>query len=398
MWEFFLIQSLKKFIVKGRLIIRFANGNVQEFGEETGKPIVVSLVSKNLPTKLTINPELTLGEAYSHGNLVIENDDLFGFLKILAINATAQQNHLLTKIVKLRQNAFRNFIQKNKLLGAKSNVAHHYDLSPALYEMFLDKDKNYSCAYFQSDEDTLEEAQQNKKNHIAKKLMLKPNMRVLDIGCGWGGMSLFLARKYGVNVLGITLSKEQKIVCEHRAEEEGLSQKVEFKLMDYREDVGKFDRVVSIGMFEHVGAPNYNRYFKEIVQKLSDNGIALIHTIGRSTPPGGTNPWINKYIFPGGYIPAMSEVLESLEKHNFYVTDIEVLRVHYAKTLKQWHENFKKNENKIRELYDDKFCRMWRYYLIASEISFRYYQHVVFQFQISKQLESLPLTRKYLYS
>ena len=398
MWEFFLIQSLKKFIVTGRLIIRFANGNVQEFGEETSNPVVVSLVTNNLPRKLTINPELTLGEEYSHGNLTIENDDLFGFLKILASNATAQQNHWLTKLVKLRQNAFRNFIQRNKLLTAKSNVAHHYDLSPTLYEMFLDRDKNYSCAYFQSDEDTLEEAQQNKKNHIAKKLMLKPNMRVLDIGCGWGGMSLYLAREYDVNVLGITLSKEQKMVCEHRAEEEGLSQKVEFKLMDYREDVGKFDRVVSIGMFEHVGAPNYNRYFKEIVQKLSDNGIALIHTIGRSAPPGGTNPWINKYIFPGGYIPAMSEVLESLEKHNFYVTDIEVLRVHYAKTLKQWHENFKKNENKIRELYDDKFCRMWRYYLIASEISFRYYQYVVFQFQISKQLESLPLTRKYLYS
>ena len=398
MWEFFLIQSLKKFIVTGRLIIRFANGNVQEFGEETSNPVVVSLVTNNLPRKLTINPELTLGEEYSHGNLTIENDDLFGFLKILASNATAQQNHWLTKLVKLRQNAFRNFIQRNKLLTAKSNVAHHYDLSPKLYEMFLDRDKNYSCAYFQSDEDTLEEAQQNKKKHIAKKLMLKPNMRVLDIGCGWGGMSLYLAREYDVNVLGITLSKEQKMVCERRAEEEGLSQKVEFKLMDYREDVGKFDRVVSIGMFEHVGAPNYNRYFKEIVQKLSDNGIALIHTIGRSAPPGGTNPWINKYIFPGGYIPAMSEVLESLEKHKLYVTDIEVLRVHYAKTLKHWHENFKKNENKIRELYDDKFCRMWRYYLIASEISFRYYQYVVFQFQISKQLESLPLTRKYLYS
>lgn len=397
MWDFFLIHALKDFIVRGKLSLRFANGSVREFGDENSEPITASLLDKDLPRKLLVNPDLALGEAYKNGTLVIENDDLFGFLKILAINAKEQKKHWLTKIVKFRQSAFRNFIQRNKILGAKSNVAHHYDLSPSLYAMFLDEDKNYSCAYFKHEGDTLAEAQQNKKHHIAKKLMLQSNMRVLDIGCGWGGMSLTLAREYGVEVLGITLSQEQKLICERRAENEGLSQKVKFKLADYREDVGKFDRIVSIGMFEHVGVPNFNRYFEEIAKKLSDDGIALIHTIGRSTPPGGTSPWINKYIFPGGYIPAMSEVLERIERNQLYVTDIEVLRLHYAKTIEFWHENFTKNENKIRELYDDAFCRMWRYYLIASEVSFRHYQQVVFQFQISKQLESLPLTRTYLY-
>ena len=276
-------------------------------------------------------------------------------------------------------------------------MAHHYDLSPELYEMFLDKDLNYSCAYFLSEKNTLVEAQENKKHHIAKKLMLKPNMKVLDIGCGWGGMSLTLAREYEANVIGITLSKEQKLVCEQRALDEGLSHKVKFELMDYREDVGKFDRIVSIGMFEHVGIPNYNRFWREVFQKLSDDGIGLIHTIGRATPPGGTNPWINKYIFPGGYIPAMSEVMGNVEQNDLYVTDVEVLRLHYAKTLKRWYENFRNNEREIKKIYDEKFCRMWKYYLIASEISFRYYQHVVFQFQISKKLESLPLSRTYIY-
>jgi cyclopropane-fatty-acyl-phospholipid synthase len=397
MWSAILITSLETFIVQGNITVKFVDGNIKQIGQRGRASVVISLLEKDLPKKLILNPELALGEAYTNGTLAIENDDLFGLLKILALNAKKQQNHLLSKLVKLRQNAFRRFFQRNKISGAKLNVAHHYDLSPELYEMFLDKDLNYSCAYFLSDKNTLVEAQKNKKHHIAKKLMLKPNINVLDIGCGWGGMSLTLAREYEANVLGITLSKEQKLVCEQRALEEGLSHKVKFELMDYREDVGKFDRIVSIGMFEHVGIPNYNRFWREVFQKLSDDGIGLIHTIGRATPPGGTNPWINKYIFPGGYIPAMSEVMGNVEQNDLYVTDVEVLRLHYAKTLKRWYENFRNNEREIKKIYDEKFCRMWKYYLIASEISFRYYQHVVFQFQISKKIESLPLSRTYIY-
>jgi cyclopropane-fatty-acyl-phospholipid synthase len=398
MWSAILITSLETFIVQGNITVKFVDGNIKQIGQRGRASVVISLLEKDLPKKLILNPELALGEAYTNGTLVIENDDLFGLLKILALNAKKQQNHWLSKLVKLRQNAFRRFFQRNKISGAKLNVAHHYDLSPELYEMFLDKDLNYSCAYFLSDKNTLVEAQKNKKHHIAKKLMLKPNINVLDIGCGWGGMSLTLAREYEANVLGITLSKEQKLVCEQRALEEGLSHKVKFELMDYREDVGKFDRIVSIGMFEHVGIPNYNRFWREVFQKLSDDGIGLIHTIGRATPPGGTNPWINKYIFPGGYIPAMSEVMGNVEQNDLYVTDVEVLRLHYAKTLKRWYENFRNNEREIKKIYDEKFCRMWKYYLIASEISFRYYQHVVFQFQISKKIESLPLSRTYIYA
>ncbi len=397
MWSAILITSLETFIVQGNITVKFVDGNIKQIGQRGRASVVISLLEKDLPKKLILNPELALGEAYTNGTLVIENDDLFGLLKILALNAKKQQNHWLSKLVKLRQNAFRRFFQRNKISGAKLNVAHHYDLSPELYEMFLDKDLNYSCAYFLSDKNTLVEAQKNKKHHIAKKLMLTPNINVLDIGCGWGGMSLTLAREYEANVLGITLSKEQKLVCEQRALEEGLSHKVKFELMDYREDVGKFDRIVSIGMFEHVGIPNYNRFWREVFQKLSDDGIGLIHTIGRTTPPGGTNPWINKYIFPGGYIPAMSEVMGNVEQNDLYVTDVEVLRLHYAKTLKRWYENFRNNEREIKKIYDEKFCRMWKYYLIASEISFRYYQHVVFQFQISKKIESLPLSRTYIY-
>ena len=397
MWSTILISSLKTFIVQGNLTIKFLDGNVKQFGQCGKTKVVISLLEQDLPKKIVLNPDLALGEAYTNRTLVIENDDLFGLLKILANNAKMQQNHWLSKLVKWRQNAFRRFLQRNRKLGAKMNVAHHYDLSPELYEMFLDRDKNYSCAYFLSDKDTLEEAQQNKKHLIAKKLMLKPNLNVLDIGCGWGGMSLTLAREYEVKVLGITLSKEQKLVCEQRAREEGLSNRVKFELVDYREDIGKFDRIVSIGMFEHVGIPNYDRFWREVFQKLSDDGIGLIHTIGRVTPPGGTSPWINKYIFPGGYIPAMSEVMENVEKNDLYVTDVEVLRLHYAKTLNKWYENFRKNKRQIEKIYDEKFYRMWKYYLLAAEISFRYYQHVVFQFQVSKKIESLPLSRDYIY-
>jgi cyclopropane-fatty-acyl-phospholipid synthase len=288
--------------------------------------------------------------------------------------------------------------QHNPMTIARKNVAHHYDLSGALYDLFLDSDKQYSCAYFRHPDDTLEQAQAQKKAHIAGKLLLEPGMRVLDIGCGWGGMALTLARDYGANVLGVTLSEEQHKVATARAAAEGLQDKVEFRLTDYRKVQDRFDRIVSVGMFEHVGVPHYGEYFTQVHDKLTEDGVALIHTIGRAFPPGYTNPWIAKYIFPGGYVPAMSEVMKAVEQKDLWVTDVEVWRLHYAETLRHWHARFMANRDKVARLYDERFCRMWRYYLIAAEMTFRYNRQCVFQFQISRRQDAVPLTREYLYA
>jgi cyclopropane-fatty-acyl-phospholipid synthase len=291
----------------------------------------------------------------------------------------------------------RRFDQWNPAGRAKRNVAHHYDLSGELYDLFLDDDKQYSCAYFARPDMTLEAAQAAKKAHIAGKLMIEPGMRVLDIGCGWGGMGLTLARDYGARVLGVTLSEEQHKIATRRAQEAGLEGQVEFRLTDYRNVDETFDRIVSVGMFEHVGVPHYREYFRNVNDKLSEDGIALIHTIGRTNPPGATSPWITKYIFPGGYIPSMSEVLTAVEKEGLWSTDVEVWRLHYAETLRHWHDRFQANRDRAREIYDERFCRMWRYYLVASELTFRLHHQCVFQFQLAHRQDAVPLTRDYLY-
>jgi cyclopropane-fatty-acyl-phospholipid synthase len=291
----------------------------------------------------------------------------------------------------------RRIDQNNFASAAKRNVAHHYDLSGALYELFLDRDRQYSCAYFKHPGDTLEQAQTHKKAHIASKLLLEPGMRVLDIGCGWGGMALSLARDYGVDVLGVTLSQEQHRVATTRADKEGLSDRVKFQLCDYRHVSGPFDRIVSVGMFEHVGLPHYDTFFQTVKNLLSPDGIALIHTIGRSAPPDATNPWISRYIFPGGYVPAMSEVLPAIENANLWLDDVECLRLHYAMTLRHWFDRFQANSEQAAEIYDDRFVRMWRFYLVACEQTFRFGRQAVFQFQISRRLDAVPLTRDYLY-
>ncbi|MDE3239503.1 MAG: class I SAM-dependent methyltransferase, partial [Paracoccaceae bacterium] len=280
---------------------------------------------------------------------------------------------------------------------ARRNVAHHYDLSGELYDLFLDEDRQYSCAYFADPSMTLEEAQRAKKAHIANKLLLEPGMTVLDIGCGWGGLGLTLARDYGARVVGVTLSEEQHKVATRRAKEAGLSDRVEFRLCDYRTVTETFDRVVSVGMFEHVGVPHYREYFSAVHDRLAPDGVALIHTIGRVTPPGSTSPWILKYIFPGGYVPALSEMMSAVEKNALWSTDIEVWRMHYAYTLRHWHDRFVAKQDKAKALYDERFCRMWRYYLIASEMSFRHYGQCVFQVQLARRQEAVPLTRTYLY-
>jgi cyclopropane-fatty-acyl-phospholipid synthase len=293
--------------------------------------------------------------------------------------------------------ALRRIHQHNPANRSKSNVAHHYDLSDALYALFLDRDRQYSCAYFRSDNDSLELAQENKKRHIASKLLLEPGCRVLDVGCGWGGLALYLARLTDCEVTGITLSEQQLAVATRRAEEMGLSHRVKFYLRDYRAEADRYDRIVSVGMFEHVGAPHYPQFFGKISELLTDQGVALIHSIGRMEPPGTTNSWIRKYIFPGGYSPALSEALTAVEQIGLWVTDIEILRLHYAKTLREWRRRFEANREAIRDLYDDRFCRMWEYYLVACEQSFRYWRQMVFQMQLAREQDAVPLVRDYMF-
>jgi cyclopropane-fatty-acyl-phospholipid synthase len=291
---------------------------------------------------------------------------------------------------------WRWLAQFNPVSRSVKNVAHHYDLSRHLYDLFLDLDRQYSCAYFTSGKDSLEDAQLHKKTHIAAKLLLKPGQKVLDIGCGWGGMAMYLNRVAKAKVTGITLSREQLAFAEERVKAEGVGDQVKFRLQDYRLVTEKYDRIVSVGMFEHVGVPQYGTFFKKIYDLLEDDGVALLHTIGRADGPGDTNAWMTKYIFPGGYSPALSEITAEVEKAGLYITDIEVLRLHYAKTLRQWFVRFEKNRAEVVKLYDERFARMWEFYLAASEMTFLYLGHVVFQIQLAKQVDVVPLTRDYI--
>lgn len=399
MWNALLDRMLRRLIRVGDLHVIMHNGRLCRYGDGNGPPVKLHMHSPDLARKILQNTELAVGGAYVDGTLTIENDDLLGFLTLGIKNLERNDADIWWRrpLARLRI-VFRRLQQYNPVGKAQTNVAHHYDLSGQLYDLFLDEDKQYSCAYFRKPDDTLEQAQANKKAHIAGKLLIKPGMRVLDIGCGWGGMALTLARDYGAQVVGVTLSREQHAVATRRAAEAGLSDMVEFRLMDYRHVTETFDRIVSVGMFEHVGVPHYREYFNHLRRMLAPEGVALIHTIGRSSPPGVTSPWILKYIFPGGYVPAMSEAMTAIECEDLTTTDIEVWRLHYAETLRHWRARFDANIDKARALYDDRFCRMWRYYLIASELSFRHSHQVVFQFQLAHKMDAVPLTRDYLYS
>ncbi len=401
MWDTLLERQLDSIVKEGRLIVHMPDGRTLAFGEADAEPVVIHLHDPALIRKLVLNAELYLGEGYMDEAFTIEGDDLHGLLTLALKNLQRIEDEGLEmwhrRLVSGLRTALRRFAQHNPIGRAQRNVAHHYDLSGELYRLFLDEDMQYSCAYFARPDMTLEEAQAAKKRHIAKKLLLEPGHRVLDIGCGWGGMGLTLAQDYGAEVVGVTLSSEQHQVANRRAVEAGLQDRVRFLLQDYRNVTDSFDRIVSVGMFEHVGAPHYREFFRHLRRMLKPDGVALLHTIGRVTPPGATNPWITKYIFPGGYVPAMSEVMAAIEKEGLIVTDIEVLRLHYAETLRHWHDRFMANVDRVREIYDDRFCRMWRWYLVASELTFRHYGQVVFQFQIARRQEAVPLTRDYLY-
>ena len=395
MWARFLSLFLHRLIRQGALVAVFPRGQ-SVHGETPAAPVTVRFHTRSLARKLLIDPDLALGEAYMDGTLTVDDDDLYGLLELLLVNLKHQPEARRHRWLAGLRRLYRRPAQFNPAGRARRNVAHHYDLSSDLYALFLDRDRQYSCGYFRHPDDSLEAAQQAKKAHIAAKLLLQPGQRVLDIGCGWGGLALHLAGQHGARVNGVTLSQEQHRIAEQRASAAGLAEQVRFRLQDFRHVSGTFDRIVSVGMFEHVGVPHYRDFFATLRERLSDDGVALVHTIGRVDGPGATNPWITKYIFPGGYCPALSEVLAAIERSGLYVTDIEVWRLHYADTLRAWRKRFEANLDRVREIYDERFCRMWRFYLVASELAFRHDNQVVFQIQLAKKQDAVPLTRDYL--
>ncbi|HSR54824.1 MAG TPA: cyclopropane-fatty-acyl-phospholipid synthase family protein [Alphaproteobacteria bacterium] len=392
-----LIRLLRKLIHTGSLTLIDAKGRKHVICDEGDPRITVRIHDAATQWKLALNPALYVGEAYMDGRLTVEEGSIYDFLDVATRQLWLPGNEsVVTALVTLR-NLVRALQQINPVKRAKANVAHHYDLSDTLYDLFLDSDRQYSCAYFDRPNTSLEDAQEAKKRHIAAKLLLnRPNLTVLDIGCGWGGLALFLAAETGAKVTGITLSEEQLKVARARAERAGLSDRVSFHLRDYRDEDKRYDRVVSVGMFEHVGVPHYPVFFRKVHELLADDGVALLHSIGRADGPGSTNPWVRKYIFPGGYCPALSEVLPAAEKQLLYVTDIEILRLHYAKTLREWRHRFMENRDKVKALYDERFCRMWEFYLSGAEVAFRNEFQMVFQMQMTKDQEAVPLTRDYI--
>lgn len=399
MWERVVHELLQFTIERGVLQVTFADGRTRRYGETgTGPEVAIRITDPALYRKIALNPEMAVGEAFMDGTLQIEGDDLRGFLAVAIANIARERAPWWRRPFNQAWKTVQPVLQWNSASRARRRVAHHYDLSGELYDLFLDADKQYSCAYFARPDMTLGQAQEAKKALIARKLLIEPDMRVLDIGCGWGGLALTLARDHGARVTGVTLSEEQHRVARERAAKAGLSDRIDIRLLDYREVPETFDRVVSVGMFEHVGVPHYREYFRHVHDKLSSEGVALIHTIGRSSPPGYTSPWLEKYIFPGGYTPAMSEVLRPIEDARLWATDIEIWRLHYAETLRHWYSRFMENADRARALYDARFVRMWRFYLVACEMNFRHAVQCVFQFQLARAQDAVPLTRDYLYA
>ena len=391
-----LLRSLfRRIIRKGTLTVIAPDGRADHIG--SGMPsVAIRIVDPAVILRLATNPDLALGEAYMDGGLVIEDGDIYDFLDLCFANLGWSSGHGLRRVRATVKRLVRRIAQHNPIPVARSNVAHHYDLSDTLYELFLDADRQYSCAYFVSPDDTLERAQEQKKRHLAAKLLLRTGQRILDIGSGWGGLAFYLASVADVDVTGVTLSTEQHAYAQRRTDAIGLGDQVRFLLKDYRQQEGRYDRIVSVGMFEHVGIGHYREYFEKVSGLLEDDGIALIHTIGRVDGPGAANAWINKYIFPGGYVPALSEILPAIERAGLYVTDIEVLRLHYAETLKAWRQRFSANRERIAEIYDERFCRMWQFYLAGCEAAFRHGGLVNYQIQLSKRVGTVPLTRNYI--
>ena len=393
-----LVSFLNKLIKEDGFILIDANSKKYIIGNPKKEvPITLKLLDKKLHYKLLIYPDLYFGEAYTDGTLEIENGSLTDFLEMAMKNIGRNEIHIFGKILKKIRGTYRYLTNFNIAKKSKDNVAHHYDISDDLYDLFLDPKRQYSCAYFKSENESLETAQNNKIDHLIKKLNLKPNQKVLDIGSGWGSLAIEIAKKTKCEVTGITLSENQYKYSLNKVKENNLENQVQFKLADYRNLREKFDRIVSVGMFEHVGRKFYKTFFRQVNNLLNYDGLALIHTIGSIDGPRDPQPWITKYIFPGGYTPSMSELVSPIEKSGLIVSDIEVLRMHYSHTLSHWKERCISNKSKILEMFDEKFFRMWEFYLTSCELAFKLEDQVVFQFQLTKDLTTAPTTRDYIY-
>jgi cyclopropane-fatty-acyl-phospholipid synthase len=392
-----LAELLRRVIEVGSLRLIGPDGRSYGFGDGSGPPVTIQIREPSVARRLFVNPTLTLGEAYMDGHVTIEGGSLADLMTVVCRNLERFQQLPTRRAVAKVAGPLMWLFARNPIRRSRNNVAHHYDLSGRLYELFLDKDMQYSCAYFHNDNESLEEAQANKKRHIAAKLLLdRPGLDVLDIGSGWGGLGLYLSQVADARVTGLTLSSEQHAVSNRRAKDAGVADRVQFRMQDYRETEGSFDRIVSVGMFEHVGRPHYGAFFRKVHDLLSDDGVALLHSIGSMRPPRPQNAWIKRYIFPGGYVPSLSEVIPAVERAGLWITDIEILRLHYAETLAEWRHRFEANRAEVRDLYDERFCRMWDFYLTCCEMGFRYSDLMVFQMQLTKRVDAVPITRDYM--
>ena len=393
-----LYSVLKKVNFKEKISIIDSSDKIHEFGSGSNN-LKIKLTNKSIEKKLFRNPGLYFGEGYMNQEILILEGTIEQLIDLItSCYDDFIQNNFIYRIYENFSGYFKIFQQLNEAVKSKQNVAHHYDLKEDLYKLFLDQDMQYSCAYFHNENISLDQAQIDKKNHIINKLNITENMNVLDIGCGWGGMAIEIAKQTGANVKGITLSENQFNTASKRAQEEGLSDKISFKIQDYRNETHKYDRIVSVGMFEHVGIKYFKTYLKKTYDLLKENGVFLLHTIGQRGIPTATSPWIRKYIFPGGYIPSLSDIINETQKLNINITDIEILRLHYAHTLTHWYRNVQKNKDKIVKMFDERFYRMWEFYLLASKYSFVNMGNIVFQIQIAKNINNLPLTRNYMYN
>jgi cyclopropane-fatty-acyl-phospholipid synthase len=387
---------LRRLVRKGSLTVIDAVGGQHAYGDGSGENVTIRFTDRATPRRAAFNPALVLGEAYMGGQMVVEEGDIAAFLDLIGRNTHWDDDDAARLALWRPWRRSRRWEMWNWKRQARRNVAHHYDLSNRLFALFLDADLQYSCGYFPDPAMTLDAAQVAKKAHIAAKLDLRPGQRVLDIGCGWGGLALYLHEVAGVDVLGITLSEEQLDVARQRAVEAGVADRVRFELCDYRDVSGPFDRIVSVGMFEHVGPPNYRAFFERCRALLSPDGVMLLHTIGRADGPAPTDRWLARYIFPGGYVPALSQIAWVVEDARLWITDIEVLRLHYAQTLAHWYERVVAARAEIEALHDARFFRMWQFYLAGAMVAFRHDAHLNFQIQLARRRDALPLTRDYM--
>lgn len=386
---------LKSVIHSGSLGIINSSGRLTLIGDGSPPSVIVRIASRRADFQLARNPSLAIGEAYMDGTLTIDSGSLYEFIDVLARNMKYHDDNMWLALLGRGRRMIKQY---NPISRARRNVANHYDLSGELYTLFLDADRQYSCAYFRTPDDTLEEAQENKKQHIAAKLMLdRPGLKILDIGSGWGGLALYLARVAGADVTGLTLSVEQHKISQQRAADAGLADRVRFELCDYRQKTGHYDRIVSVGMFEHVGKRNYNEFFRTLGILLKDDGVALLHAIGDAGLPGAINPFIRRHIFPGADTASLSELFTSVEASGLIATDLEILRLHYAETLMHWRRRVVVHRNEIIDLYDERFFRMWEFYLTLCEIGFRRRTNMVFQLQLAKTWDRVPITRDYMF-